>query len=243
MSRSDLAIRYARLVDKLIRGLLQYKKHEQPQRRAMFESLGKGQSPDTIFITCADSRIDPNLLVQGEPGDLFQVRTVGNLIAPTGDGDKAAGDVSEAAALEYGLLALGVKDIIICGHSRCGAMSAVLDKPSLERMPNLREWLNHGVPSLDRVERAELINHSLPLVEQLSQVNVLQQLDHVRSYTLVREREEQGDVYLHGWWFDVSTGDIHIFDMERGGFVLLDEEEGERILHHHIKAPRLSFLP
>ena len=235
--------RYPGSVDKLIRGFLRYQQHELPQRRELFETLGKGQNPDTLFLTCADSRVDPNLLVQGEPGDLFQVRTVGNLIAPASNGNRAAGDVSEAAAIEYGMLALGVKDIVICGHSRCGAMRAVLDNASLDRMPNLREWLLHGVPSLDRVERAELIDHQLPLVEQLSQVNVLQQLDHLRSYALVREREEQGEVFLHGWWFDVATGELFAFDTERGGFVRVDEEEGERIIEHRLKAPRLSFTP
>ena len=235
--------RYPDGVDKLIRGFLRYQQNELPQRRELFEELGKGQSPDTIFLTCADSRVEPNLLVQGEPGDLFQVRTVGNLIAPATDGDRAAGDVSEAAAMEYGMLALNARDIVVCGHSRCGAMRAVLDNASLERMPNLRAWLMHGVPSLDRVQRAELIDHQLPLVEQLSQVNVLQQLDHLRTYKLVREREEQGEVFLHGWWFDVSTGELFAFDTERGGFVRLDEEEGQRIIEHRLKAPRLSFTP
>ena len=235
--------RYPAGVDKLIRGFLRYQQNELPRRRELFETLGKGQNPDTLFLTCADSRVDPNLLVQGEPGDLFQVRTVGNLIAPASDGNRAAGDVSEAAAIEYGMLALGVKEIVICGHSRCGAMRAVLDNASLERMPNLREWLTHGVPSLDRVQRAELIDHQLPIVEQLSQVNVLQQLDHLRTYKLVREREEQGEVFLHGWWFDVSTGELFAFDTERGGFVRVDEEEGERIIEHRLKAPRLSFTP
>ena len=235
--------RYPDGVDKLIRGFLRYQQNELPQRRELFEELGKGQSPDTIFLTCADSRVEPNLLVQGEPGDLFQVRTVGNLISPATDGDRAAGDVSEAAAIEYGMLALNARDIVVCGHSRCGAMRAVLDNASLERMPNLRAWLMHGVPSLDRVQRAELIDHQLPLVEQLSQVNVLQQLDHLRTYKLVREREEQGEVFLHGWWFDVSTGELFAFDTERGGFVRLDEEEGQRIIEHRLKAPRLSFTP
>lgn len=235
--------RYPDGVDKLIRGFLRYQQNELPQRRELFEELGKGQSPDTIFLTCADSRVEPNLLVQGEPGDLFQVRTVGNLISPAADGDRAAGDVSEAAAIEYGMLALNARDIVVCGHSRCGAMRAVLDNASLERMPNLRAWLMHGVPSLDRVQRAELIDHQLPLVEQLSQVNVLQQLDHLRTYKLVREREEQGEVFLHGWWFDVSTGELFAFDTERGGFVRLDEEEGQRIIEHRLKAPRLSFTP
>lgn len=230
-------------MDKLIRGLVQFREHELPKRRELFEELGKGQSPDTLFLTCADSRIDPNLLVSGEPGDLFQVRTVGNLIAPSASDGGALGDVSEGAAVEYALLALGVRDLVICGHSRCGAMSAIVDRLEVPGAPNLTEWLSHGAPSLDRVRRARNIDRSLPLAEQLSQVNVLQQLDHLRTYPVVRAREESGEIRLHGWWFDVGTGNTHIFDVERGGFVLLDGDEAQRILAGQVPAPRLTLTP
>lgn len=230
-------------MDKLIRGLVRFREQELPKRRALFAELGRGQSPDTLFLTCADSRIDPNLLVMGEPGDLFQVRTVGNLIAPSASDGGALGDVSEGAAVEYALLALGVRDIVICGHSRCGAMGAIVDKLEVPGAPNLMQWLGHGTPSIDRVRRAENIDRSLPLAEQLSQVNVLQQLDHLRTYPVVREREDKGEIRLHGWWFDVSTGHTHIFDAERGGFVLLDAAEAERILAGQVPAPRLTLAP
>lgn len=230
-------------MDKLIRGILNYRKNELPQRRAMFEQLSKGQDPDTLLLTCADSRLVPNMFSSTEPGDLFTVRTVGNLIAPSQDGGAAIGDVSEAAAVEYALLALSVKDIIICGHSHCGAMSAALSGKEISGAPNLMAWLRVATPTLDRVARAELVDHHLPLVEQLSQVNVLQQLDHLRSYDVVRERETAGKVHLHGWWFDVATGETHVYDSARGGFVLLDEEEGERIFSERVPPPRLTVGP
>lgn len=222
---------------------MRFRENELPKRRSLFEELGRGQSPDTLFLTCADSRVDPNLLVQGEPGDLFTIRTVGNLIAPAAADGGALGDVSEAAAVEYALLALEVEDIVICGHSRCGAMSAIVEKLEVPGAPNLMEWLTHGTPSLERVLRAEHIDHGLPLAEQLSQVNVLQQLDHLRTYPVVREWEAAGRIRLHGWWFDVATGNTHIYDVERGGFVLLDSEEAERILANAVPAPRLTLAP
>ena len=228
-------------MDKLIRGLLAFRQTELPKRRAMFERLGAGQDPDTLLLTCADSRVVPNLLSSTEPGDLFTIRTVGNLIAPAGDDGAAIGDVSEAAAVEYALLLLDVKDVVVCGHSRCGAMSAALDNKTVPDAPNLMEWLKLATPTLDRVARAELVDHSLPLVEQLSQVNVLQQLDHLRTYHVVREREDEGRLHLHGWWFDVSTGETHVYDSARGGFVLLDEEEAERILRELIPPPHLTL--
>lgn len=230
---------------KLIQGLMQYRREELPKRRQMFKRLAEeGQDPDTLFLACADSRIVPNLLTMGEPGELFTVRTVGNLIAPAGEGGMGLGDVSEAAAVEYSLIVLDVRDVVICGHSHCGAMKTVLDGgKDLEGAPNLAEWLKHGVPSIERVKNARFIDHSLALVEQLSQVNVLQQLDHLRTYDFVREREERGDVHLHGWWFDVATGETWVYDEERGGFVTLDDEEAERELTHAGKAPRLTLPP
>lgn len=230
-------------MDKLLRGILEFRAHELPKRRAMFAQLAEGQDPDTLLLTCADSRVVPNLLSSTEPGDLFTIRTVGNLIAPAGPGGAALGDVSEAAAVEYALLALDVKDVVVCGHSRCGAMSAALAKKEVPGAPNLARWLELATPTLERVRRAERVDHSLPLVEQLSQVNVLQQLDHLRTYSVVKEREDAGRLHLHGWWFDVGTGETHVYDSARGGFVLIDEEEAERILSAAVPAPHLELAP
>lgn len=228
-------------MDKLIKGILHFREHELPSRRAIFERLAKGQKPDTLFIACCDSRIVPNLFSTTEPGDLFAVRTIGNLFPPARQGGEGKGDVSEGAALEYSLKMLGVGNVIVCGHSLCGAMDAILSRTKLEGMPNLEQWLELGKPSLDRFERATHIDPKLAPVDRLSQVNVLQQLDHLRTYEFVREREDAGEVYLHGWFFDVRTGETHIYDEERGGFVLLDEGEAERILGHRILPPRLTL--
>lgn len=230
-------------MEKLIRGILHYRKHELPARRETFARLAEGQSPDTLFLACSDSRIVPNLFASREPGDLFTIRTVGNLIAPTENHGRAAGDVSEGAAVEYALIALDTTELVVCGHSRCGAMDAALRGVVIPNAPHLNEWLGLARPSLARYQRAMHLDPDLSPVDRLSQVNVLQQLDHLRTYDVVREREERGEVFLHGWWFDVATGETHIYDLERGGFVLLDEEEAERILSHRVPAPRLSLLP
>lgn len=229
-------------MDKLIRGILHFREHELPARRAMFAKLAKGQDPDTLFLACADSRVVPNLLSSTEPGDLFTIRTIGNLIAPAGPDGGAQGDVSEAAAVEYSLLVLDVRDIVVCGHSKCGAMDAALAGTSFPQAPHLQDWLELAKPSVERFERATCIDPTLPAVERLCQVNVLQQLDHLRTYAVVREREAAGHLRLHGWWFDIETGETHIYDSDRGGFVLLDEQEAERILRHAVPAPRLTLV-
>lgn len=226
-------------MDKLIRGILDFRRNELPARREVFRKLADGQAPDTLFLACADSRVVPNLFSSTEPGDLFTIRTVGNLIAPAEADGSAIGDVSEAAAVEYALIALDVRDVVVCGHSHCGAMSAVLSGKVPPGAPNLREWLELARPSVERFADAHGIDPSLPTHDRLSQVNVLQQLDHLRTYSVVREREDAGRVRLHGWWFDVATGETHIYDEDRGGFVLLDEQEAARIAAHAVPAPHL----
>lgn len=226
-------------MDKLIRGILAFRRNELPARREVFRRLAEGQDPDTLFLACADSRVVPNLFSSTEPGDLFTIRTVGNLIAPAEADGSAIGDVSEAAAVEYALIALDVRDVVVCGHSHCGAMSAVLSGKVPPGAPNLREWLELARPSVERFADAHGIDPSLPTHDRLSQVNVLQQLDHLRTYSVVREREDAGRVRLHGWWFDVATGETHIYDEDRGGFVLLDEQEAARIAAHAVPAPHL----
>jgi carbonic anhydrase len=120
-------------------------------------------------------------------------------------------------------------------------MDAALSQASFPQAPHLTDWLELAKPSVARYERATFIDAALPPVERLSQVNVLQQLDHLRTYGVVREREREGRVRLHGWWFDVERGETHIYDSDRGGFVLLDEDEAERILANAVPAPRLTL--
>src|ERR1700733_377828 len=122
---------------RLIEGVGEFQKHIFGAKEELFRQLGKGQSPGVLFITCSDSRIDPNLLTLTDPGDLFVLRNAGNLIPPAG-GPTPCG---ELATIEYAVIALKVRDIIICGHSKCGAINALLSPKSLEPLPAVRDWL------------------------------------------------------------------------------------------------------
>ncbi|MDY7225047.1 carbonic anhydrase [Hyalangium rubrum] len=215
---------------KLITGLLDFQRHSLPPYRATFARLAKGQSPDCLFITCADSRVVPNLLVSMDPGDLFVIRNVGNMVSPADDAGQSTGDRSEAAALEYSLLHLPVEDIVVCGHSSCGAMKALLAGNADERSPNLGDWLNLGRSALQSLEHGGLVGQGLPPADQLSQLNVLQQIKHLRSYPLVRQRLEAGTLRLHGWWFDIGNAQVHAYRPGRERFVPIDEVEGEQML-------------
>ena len=228
-------------MEKLIRGILHFRKHELPHRRPIFAQLARGQAPDTLFLACADSRVVPNLFSSTEPGELFTIRTIGNLMPPAVPSGGRKGDVSEGAAVEYAVQLLSVSDVVVCGHSQCGAMDAVVSGKRFAQLPNLEEWLELAQPSLERYQRATHIDPRLPPTERLAQVNVLQQLDHLRTYPVVRAREDAGELRLHGWYFDIATGETHIYDSDRGGFVMLDDDEGERLLAHAIPPPRLEL--
>jgi carbonic anhydrase len=215
---------------KLIKGLLDFQRHTLPPYRTTFARLAKGQAPDCLFITCADSRVVPNLLVSTDPGDLFVVRNAGNMVAPTDGTGQSLGDKSEAAAVEYALLHLPVVDVVVCGHSGCGAMKALLAGYSNPRAPNLEEWLSLGRGALQSLERAGKLGAELEPADRLSQLNVLTQLEHLRSYPLVRERLAEGKLRLHGWWFDIANARVHAYRPSHERFMPIDEVEGEQML-------------
>jgi carbonic anhydrase len=215
---------------KLVQGLLDFQRHSLPAYRSTFARLAKGQTPDCLFITCADSRVVPNLLVSTDPGDLFVMRNVGNMVAPVDEAGHSVGDQSEAAAVEFSLLHLPVTDLVVCGHSSCGAMKALLAGNVDKRAPNLGNWLDLGRGALQRLERAGKVGEGLEPADRLSQLNVLEQLNHLRSYPLVRERLEKGTLRLHAWWFDIGNAKVHAYRPGHDKFVPIDEVEGEQML-------------
>ena len=135
---------------KLVWGIVEFREQQLPQYVEQFRNLADGQSPDTLFITCADSRVVPNLLVSTDPGELFTMRNVGNLVPPATAEGLSTGDLSEASAIEYAVQVLRVANIVVCGHSGCGAMKAVLAPSELDDAPNLAAWLHHADPAAVR---------------------------------------------------------------------------------------------
>ncbi|MDQ3232118.1 MAG: carbonic anhydrase [Pseudobdellovibrionaceae bacterium] len=215
---------------KLLKGIVDFREKLQPAYRETFARLALGQSPDALLIACSDSRVVPNLFASTDPGDVFVIRNVGNLIPPCGEDGINIFDKSEAAAVEYAVDQLKVKDIVVCGHSECGAHMAVL-RGTQGLSGNLRSWLRHAEPSLFKLHAetgldcADLAPHN-----QLSQLNVLQQLEHLRTYPSVRQAMENGRLQLHGWWFDIANAEVHAWEPPLNRFVIIDREEAEAIL-------------
>jgi carbonic anhydrase len=205
-------------VQKLIEGIHQFQSEDFVPMQGLFEELAKGQHPETLFITCSDSRIDPNLLTRCKPGDLFILRNAGNIVPP-----HAAGTTGEAATIEFAVAALGVKDIIICGHSHCGAMQGLLQPEQLASFPAVSSWLAHA----DTTRRILRDNYAHlggdRLLTAAVEENVLVQLENLRTHPAVAFRLERSDLHLHGWVYKIETGEVFAYDVGKGQFVKLAE--------------------
>jgi carbonic anhydrase len=211
----------------LILGIVDFRERHLPRLAERFQTLASGQSPDTLFITCADSRVVPNLLLSTDPGDLFTMRNVGNLIPPATADGASTGDLSEASAIEYAVSVLKVSNIVVCGHSGCGAMKAVLEPGMVSGSPNLGRWLYHAESAAFRLAQDGPLDASRPPYDQLSQLNVLSQLAHLATYPIVRDQVADRRLQLIGWWFDIATGDMHAWREQDRRFVLIDRAFAE----------------
>lgn len=203
----------------LIRGIHQFQTQLFSSHRELFERLAAGQSPETLFITCSDSRINPNLVTQTQPGELFILRNVGNIV-PHGDAPPGAA----ASAIEYAAAVLRVRDIILCGHSHCGAMSCLLDPDSLKGLPATTSWLRHAAETRRIVRECYGHLSGDALVMAAVAENVLVQLENLRTHPTVAERMAAGDLKVHGWVYKLETGEVFAYHPEEGQFLPITEE-------------------
>ena len=208
-------------VGRLVGGVDRFRTRVFPRRRGQFEKLAQGQSPRVLFIACADSRVVPEMITQTEPGELFVCRNIGNIIPAYGE---MLGGVS--AVVEYAVIALGVTDIVVCGHSDCGAMKGLMNRDLLKRMPSVAAWLRHA----DAAERivceaypegmdAQDRHHALALE------NVVVQLANLRTHASVAAALARGALRLHGWFFEIETGALLAYDGARGRFRPIGEAD------------------
>lgn len=225
---------------KVIEGIVAFHAGLTAADQVQFSKLALGQSPDVTFIGCSDSRVDPRIFASKDPGDVFVTRNVGNLVPPNGAPVATPESASTLAVIEYGLLQLKVNHIIVCGHSECGAMQAIWNAARFPEAPHLEAWLQHGRKSLDRMKYGAVVAEDLAPHNRLSQINVLQQLDHLRLHPLVNSRLEMGALQLHGWWFDIATASVFDFDEEQRRFTLIDRRRADRILERASQVRKLT---
>lgn len=207
-----------------------------PGQSDLYAKLAGGQSPKVLMISCADSRVVPEEIMQADPGDLFVCRNAGNIVPPYSEN---IGGVS--ATVEYGVLALGVRDIIVCGHSDCGAMKALMDPTPLGGMPSVKAWLEHSraAHSVVRDSYPELTNGKA--VRAASLENVVVQLQHLRSHPSVAAAIARGDVALHGWFFDIEAGQVLALDGDSHRFVPISKDKPLPVAVPHAERRAADF--
>ncbi|MGW0121776.1 carbonic anhydrase [Streptomyces sp. NPDC003327] len=181
------------------------------QRPEEFTGLAAGQSPEVLFITCSDSRVVPALITGARPGQLFELRTAGNIVPPYASGTPTG----EAATIEYAVEVLGVKDIVVCGHSHCGAVGALVRGDDLTGVPAVRNWLAHAADEPRCSDPAD------PAVAEAVQNHVLTQLLRLRSYPCVEKRLTEERIRLRGWYYEVGTGAVREHRRESDSFEAL----------------------
>ncbi len=213
-------------MQKLIEGVHRFRSGEFGGYSELFQKLSsEGQSPHTLFITCSDSRIIAELITHSKPGDLFVVKNIGNIVPPS----SATGSTnSTAAAIEFAMSALDVSDVVVCGHSQCGAMNALVGPKSAETKPepdtpHLRTWLQIAAPVQEVIQRdyKHLLDNPEALMNAAAEENVLFALENLRSYPGVQRRLEEETLHLHAWFFKIATAELFAFDPGQKQFLPL----------------------
>jgi carbonic anhydrase len=202
-------------MEDIIAGVRAFQRDVFPANRELFSELAAGQSPVALMITCSDSRVDPYLLTQARPGQLFELRNAGNLVPEYGG---HVGGVT--ATIEFAVVGLRVPNIIVCGHSGCGAMVGLLDPATLRGMPRVAQWLDHAAVVRESLAEAGQLDASDAL-ERAVAANVIVQLGHLRTHPSVADAIATGRLTLHGWVYDVTSGEVTAYDAERQHFVPL----------------------
>ena len=204
---------------KLVKGVVDFREQVRSDRLEHFEQLSLGQSPDTLLVTCSDSRVAVNVFASTNPGDVFVLRNIGNLIPPV----HSQNENYSKAAIDFAIDALKISHILVCGHSECGAMIAIHQGVENQKSEGIREWLKNGIEK----------KFSPYDYNELSRKNVLFQLEHLMSYEKVKTKVESGSLQLHAWWFDIKNADVFYFSAVEGEektWVLIDAISAEKIL-------------
>jgi carbonic anhydrase len=218
-------------MDKIAAGVVRFQQEAYKEHRALFEKLAEGQSPEALFITCADSRIDPNLVTQTTPGELFILRNAGNIVPPHSQYTGAM-----TASIEFAVGALNVPHIVICGHSECGAMKGAMNPEGLDDFPHVKEWLGYARAAALVTKRKGAALDEKDRLNMLIRENVLLQIAHLKTHPYVAVQLASGETEIHGWVYDIRSGEVLAFDEHSNAFVPVAQRYPQSVsaaLHAH----------
>lgn len=213
-------------MQKLVQGLHKFQSEIFHSHQELFEALSKGQRPETLFITCSDSRITPSLITQTSPGDLFILRNAGNIVPSYGPASAHGG---EAATIEFAIAGLGVKHIVVCGHTHCGAVKGLLNPDSLEDMPAVKTWLLHAEATKRVMQENYRHLEGQALITAAIEENVLTQLENLRTHPTVRSRIARGELALYGWVYKMETGGVFQYDHVTSQFLSITADRASPV--------------
>ncbi len=209
---------------KFAAGVIDFQQKVFPEKKDLFEKLAKGQSPEALFITCSDSRIEPSMITQTNPGELFVCRNAGNIVPPFGEPT-----CGMSASIEFAVVALKVPHIVVCGHTECGAMKGAMNPTGLDSLPQIREWLDYSRAAVESVEKMSGSHDDAEKMRLLLEQNVRLQLQHLKSHPTVANALADGRLTLHGWVYDIESGAVAALDEKGESFEPLDARYANEI--------------
>ena len=209
-------------------GVVRFQNEVYPQKKELFEKLSLGQSPEALFITCSDSRIETAMITQTDPGDLFICRNAGNIVPPHTNHTGAM-----TASIEFAVAALEVPHIVVCGHTECGAMKGAMNPAGLDDLPHVKEWLSFVKAAVEIVNETGAGKSDEERMQMLLEQNVILQLQHLKTHPKVAARLAKGNLRLHGWIYDIKTGDVLAYDEALDKFIPVNE-------HYAVEMARLA---
>ncbi|MFC6463738.1 carbonic anhydrase [Marinilactibacillus sp. GCM10026970] len=193
-----------------------YKKYEQ-----LYQDLEQKQNPHTLFIACSDSRVDPERLIDSEPGEIFMIRNIANTI-PTYELSQR--DLTTVSSVEYAVEVLGVKEIVVCGHSNCGGCAAALGgREKLEHLPFTQNYLEPLEAVKEKIEKNHNHEDDDSKARLMEQMNVIEQVEHLKTYPWIKQKVENGDLEIEGWLYDIKTGSVFVYDEATEAFCESEE--------------------
>ncbi|WP_086617088.1 carbonic anhydrase [Erythrobacter tepidarius] len=205
-------------MSKLALGVIKFQREVFPEKQELFERLSTGQNPEALFITCSDSRIETAMITQTDPGELFICRNAGNIVPPH---TNQTGGMT--ASIEFAIGALQIPHIVVCGHTECGAMKGAMNCAKLTNLPHVRKWLGYSQRAVDIVEKMGAGLDEESKMRMLLEQNVILQLEHLKTHPTVAQALAQKAVRLHGWVYDIKTGEVTAFDESTGAWLPIEE--------------------
>jgi carbonic anhydrase len=215
-------------MQRILKGISHFQEHVYPRNRELFQRLAQGQSPEALVIGCSDSRLALDLITQSGPGDMFVCRNAGNIVPPY---DRAE---AVSATIEYAVRVLKIKHIVVCGHSDCGAMKALLNPESLSGLSTVSQWLRHAEGARHALDELPPAASQKEATDAVTRLNVRLQLENLRTHPHVFAQIQTGNLKLHGWVFDIASGEISAWDAEKARWSPIQDSEAK--LFHELQA-------